>query len=104
MLDESLKQLIVGLRSGRPDFTAPPLETREKFAALLATLPVADDVNVLPDALGGVPGLRATTPTAKPGTALLYLHGGAYVAGSARGYLGLAAEFGRAAGVALVGD
>jgi acetyl esterase/lipase len=40
-------------------------------------------------------------PGAADDAALFYLHGGAYVAGSAQGYRGLAAELGRAAGVRL---
>lgn len=99
-MNEPLQQLIAGLRAGGLDFAAPPLQTREQFEAVLATLPVADDITFDPDNLGGVPGLRATLPGPAPEAALLYLHGGGYIAGSARGYRGLAAEIGRAAGAA----
>jgi len=100
MTDEALVQLIAGLRAGGPDFTAPPAEGRAAFEALLATLPVAEDLAFAPETLGGVKGLRATAPGARVDAALLYLHGGAYVMGSAQGYRGLAGELGRAAGMA----
>lgn len=99
MADEELSQLIAGLRAGGPDLGAPPLEARADFEALLATLPVAEDISFTPETLGGVPGLRAETAGMAADTALLYLHGGAYVVGSAQGYRGLAAELGRAAGM-----
>jgi epsilon-lactone hydrolase len=98
-MDPQLQQLIAGLRAGRPDFTVPPVQARANFEALLATLPVADDISFERVDLGGVSGLRATTPNAARDGALLYLHGGAYIGGSAQGYRGLAAELGRASGL-----
>jgi epsilon-lactone hydrolase len=99
MIDENLKQLVAGLRAGRPDFTVPPVEARAGFEAMLSTLPVAADVEISIANLGSVPGLRISTPGASTDAALLYLHGGAYIAGSAQGYRSLAAEIGRAAGL-----
>lgn len=99
MADNELSQLIAGLRAGGPDLAAPPEEARAGFEALLATLPVAEDIRFTPETLGGVSGLRAETDGMTADAALLYLHGGAYVVGSAQGYRGLAAELGRAAGM-----
>ena len=44
------------------------------------------DVTVAPVIAGGVPALRITPETSSPAAALLYLHGGGHVAGSAFGY------------------
>ena len=100
MADSELDQLIAGLRAGGPDFTASPQEMRASFEAILATIPVAPDIVFAADTLDGVPAIVARSPGVAEDAALLYLHGGAYVAGSAQGYRGLAAELGRAAGIA----
>ncbi|MCB2078158.1 MAG: alpha/beta hydrolase fold domain-containing protein [Novosphingobium sp.] len=98
MASAELEQLIAGLRAGGPDLAAPPEEARPAFEALLATLPVSLDLRFDPVSLGGVPGLRTVAPGSAEDRALLYLHGGGYVVGSAQGYRGLAAELARAAG------
>jgi acetyl esterase/lipase len=97
MSSPALAELIAGLRESGPDFLAPPEEVRTAFDALLATIPVAEDLAFEDVELGGVPGLSAASPGAAEDAALLYLHGGAYVIGSATGYRSLAAELGRAA-------
>ena len=94
-----LAQLIAALRAGDLDFAAPPEQTRASFEATLATIPVAPDLTFTADTLAGLPTLRIGSPRAVEDAALLYLHGGAYVAGSAQGYRGLAGEIARAAGV-----
>lgn len=96
MASEALEDLIAGMRAGGPDFAGDPLEARQAFAALLETMPVADDLSFAPVDLDGVAALHS--PTGERDSALLYLHGGAYVVGSAQGYRGLAAELGRSAG------
>ena len=54
--------------------------------------------------VAGVPVERVQTPSGTNGT-LIYLHGGAYALGSARGYGGLVAHLGAAAGLtALIPD
>ena len=56
-------------------------------------------------AIAGVPVLRVRPPGAGSDAALIYLHGGAYALGSAKGYRGLAARLAAAAGMtALVPD
>ncbi|MFV0496413.1 alpha/beta hydrolase [Mycobacterium sp.] len=55
--------------------------------------------------VAGVPVVRVLPPNAAPDRTLIYLHGGAYSLGSARGYRGLAAHLADAAGMtALVPD
>jgi len=94
---EALTQIIAQMRSGGPDLAAPPIEARANFDALVEGLPAPPDADFAENALGGVPALRygAADPA---GSVLLYLHGGAYVVGSARGYRGLAAALATAAG------
>ncbi|WP_404712542.1 alpha/beta hydrolase [Sphingomonas sp. MMS24-J13] len=99
MASAELEQLVAGLRAGGPDLGAPPAEARAAFEALLAGIPVAPDVAFEPLSLGGVPAMRAVTPGAAGDAALLYMHGGGFVVGSAQGYRGLAAELARAAGL-----
>jgi acetyl esterase/lipase len=65
---------------------------------MLSTIPFAEDLTTSPVQLGSISGLYFTGPDSHSDTALLYLHGGAYVIGSAQGYRSLAAELGRAAG------
>lgn len=97
MHDPELEQLLTALRAGGPDFNQPPEVVRAGFDAMLATLPVADDLAFDPLDLNGVTGLRCRPPGSLDKRALLYLHGGAYVVGTSQGYRGLAAELARAA-------
>jgi len=94
-----LEQLVAALRAGDLDFGAPPEQTRATFEATLATIPVQPDLIFRPDALAGLPTLRIESPGVATDAALLYLHGGAFVAGSAQGYRGLAGELARAVNV-----
>ncbi|WP_120077000.1 alpha/beta hydrolase [Aurantiacibacter odishensis] len=105
MSDPVLAELIAGLRAGGPDLSADPATLRPDYEALFATMPVADDLAIEQLDLGGVPALRVAAPGSDTGKAVLYLHGGGYVVGSAQGYRGLAGEVSRAAGMpALVLD
>ena len=96
--NETLEALIGALRAGDLDFAKPPAETRATFEAMLATIPVAGDLRFEADALAGLNALRIPAPGAAADVALLYLHGGAYISGSAQGYRNLAAELARASG------
>ena len=94
-----LAQLIAGLRAGDLDFAAPPQQTRASFEAMLSTLPVQPDLTFTADTLAGLPTLRVSSPDVAEDGALLHLHGGAFIAGSAQAYRGLAGELARAVGV-----
>ncbi len=98
MASEALQELIAGMRAGGPDFSADPAEARAGFEALLATMPADPAVTFTATDLAGVPTLEANTGPVDAG-ALLYMHGGAYIAGSAAGYRGLAAEIGKVLGL-----
>ena len=55
--------------------------------------------------IAGVPVDRVQPPQAAPNGTLIYIHGGAYALGSARGYRGMAAQLAASAGMtALVPD
>lgn len=97
MASEALQELIAGMREGGPDFTGDPVKARNDLEDLLATMPADPELTFERVDLGGSSTLYAATGPADG--ALLYLHGGAYVAGSAQGYRGLAAEIGKAAGL-----
>jgi monoterpene epsilon-lactone hydrolase len=59
---------------------------RTAFDDLMGKTPQADTVTYEAAEIGGVPGWWCRTPEATPGAAILYLHGGAYVVGSAQAY------------------
>ncbi|GAA0274448.1 alpha/beta hydrolase [Alteraurantiacibacter aestuarii] len=98
MASEALQELIAGMRAGGPDFSGDLSRARDEFEALLATMPVDAGFSFNDVQLGGVAALHCKTGPARAG-ALLYLHGGAFVSGSAQGYRGLAANVGQAAGL-----
>jgi len=91
-----LESLIQMLRSGGPDLAAPPPQARENFEAMLAGIPIADDVTFESTTMGGVPARWSTTRGTVAGRVLLYLHGGAYVIGSSLGYRPLFSALARA--------
>ena len=65
---------------------------RPDFDALIARMPMADGVNCEPGRVAGVPGWWCRPANAVPGGTVLYLHGGAYIAGSAAAYRGFAGQ------------
>lgn len=95
-----LAELIAGMRAGGIDFAGNPQQARADFEALLATMPADPALTFTATQLGGVPALHADTGAQGAG-ALLYMHGGAYLGGSASGYRGLAAEIGKVLGLPL---
>ncbi|SDA35858.1 alpha/beta hydrolase [Sphingomonas sp. NFR15] len=59
---------------------------RAAFDDMMGKTPQADTVTYEAAEVGGIPGWWCRTPEAMPGAAILYLHGGAYVVGSAQAY------------------
>src|SRR3954466_5414131 len=79
-------------------------DLRTTYEAFLAQSDVPEGVAVRPVNAGGVSSL-ALSPAGEPEPAILYLHGGGYIVGSAYGYRPLAGALVAAAGVgALVPD
>ena len=98
-MDQALAQIIDGLRAGSPDLGGEPALVRQQFETMLATLPISPEFIFTREMLGQVPALRVDFPGARTDAALLYLHGGGYICGSANGYRTLAAQLARAVGV-----
>ena len=77
-------------------------QARKDLDALGLAFGHAADVAVEKTTANGVPAEWTTTPNAARDAALLYLHGGGYVFGSLDSHRHLAAEAGRAAGIAAL--
>src|SRR5215469_4460400 len=77
-------------------------QMRKDLDALGLAFGHAADVAVEKTAANGVPAEWTTTPNAARNAALLYFHGGGYVMGSLDSHRHLAAEAGRASGIATL--
>ncbi len=94
-----------GLRTLRPVFTSTrlPLAGKRRIVDVIAGASrLPPGVVVAPDSLAGVPVERVTPPNAPPDDVLLFLHGGGYASGSARGYRGFAGALAAAANMHVV--
>ncbi len=72
-------------------------ERRERLDDFGRALGVPEQARLEPIQIGGVPAEWSTTPEADPARAVLYLHGGGYMAGSIVSHRYVAIEIGRAA-------
>lgn len=80
-------------------------EGRPAFDNLMERTPAADGVEYEPAVLGGVAGWWCRPAGAEAGAAILYLHGGAYVVGSAKAYRNFGGQIAvRAAAPMFVAD
>lgn len=68
---------------------------REGYDAILNNVPPAVGVSSKEGVVGGVKGWWCTPADARPGVAILFLHGGGYVMGSATAYRNFAGHFAR---------
>jgi acetyl esterase/lipase len=66
---------------------------RGPFDEIMEHAPDALDVAYEDAAVGGVAGIRCVPRNARPDASILYLHGGAYLLGSARAYRHFAGQF-----------
>src|SRR5262245_6479825 len=73
-------------------------ERRERLDNFGRTLGAPADAQLEPVEINGVPAEWSTTPEANAANAVLYLHGGGYMAGSVVSHRYVAVEIGRAAG------
>ncbi|MEV6426330.1 alpha/beta hydrolase [Nocardia sp. NPDC051463] len=93
------------LRSSRPLFASRRVSVgakRRMVEMLTATARPPKDTRFERVTIAGVPVERAQTAHAEPEGTLIYLHGGGYALGSARGYRGLVAHLAAAAGMTAV--
>lgn len=100
MTSQELNQLQEILKSGGPDFSAPTAEVRPMFEGLTQSFPVNEEFEFNERELGGVPVLWMDGPS-KDSPVLFYIHGGAYIVGSASGYRSLSGNLAAAAGAAM---
>jgi acetyl esterase/lipase len=87
---------IRALLAGRPR-PAGPEERRQRLDEFGRALGAPDDARLEPITIGDVPAEWSTTPEADARRAVLYLHGGGYMAGSIVSHRYVAVEIGRAA-------
>jgi monoterpene epsilon-lactone hydrolase len=104
MPQADIDQVLRYLTEHRP--TERSLATGRAYVdAMLAMEPALPEVTVVSVVVGGVPAERLTPPGADLSRTLLYVHGGGYAFGSARGYRPLASRLARAfGGVTIVLD
>ncbi len=75
-------------------------EARGGYDQMIGAIPAAADISYEAAEVGGVGGIWCRPKTASPGAAILYLHGGAYVLGSANAYRHFAGQFAARTGTA----
>jgi acetyl esterase/lipase len=88
-------------RQARAATKGTPLgaQARAAFDAKKYAITAAPDVVVTAAVVGGIPGFWCRPPNARPGAAILFLHGGGYVMGSARAFTNFAGQIAIRAGV-----
>lgn len=102
---ESLNRLLEWLQHEGPDFTAPLAELRQQFDLMTSRCQVPSNVKVTEERLQSCSACWIEPPDAAPHRVLLFVHGGGFMLGSARGFAGVAAAFAHAAAAnALVPD
>ena len=102
MSKDQQSQLDAILRQGALDTAADVASVRAAFNALLAQVPVPEDVLRKPTEIGGVGGIEVTIPGNESERVILYFHGGVYVIGSAATSVPLVGDLVRRTGVNAV--
>jgi acetyl esterase/lipase len=89
-------QQVIAMLAGRPPGESLPLdEYRAGLDRLTSSFPLPADVTCEPARVGALAGEWVSTPGARPGRTLLFLHGGAYVRGSIVSHRELVARLAR---------
>jgi epsilon-lactone hydrolase len=97
-MDRSEIQAVRDLLSSKPR-PVGWAQRRARLDEVGAYWPVADDVELNPVDLDGVPGEWSMAPGSDPSRVLVFFHGGGYCSGSIHSHRRMATEAGRAAGV-----
>jgi epsilon-lactone hydrolase len=97
-IDRSEIQAVRDLLSSKPR-PVGWAQRRARLDEVGAYWPVADDVELNPVDLDGVPGEWSMVPGSDPSRILLFFHGGGYCSGSINSHRRMATEAGRAAGI-----
>jgi acetyl esterase/lipase/uncharacterized protein YbjT (DUF2867 family) len=97
--DAQAMQAMRAMFEGAPKLTFEPA-SREVFDGIMGRAPAPDNVSFEQAELGGVPGWWARPAGAAKGAAILYLHGGGYVIGSASAYRNFVGHIAAKAGAA----
>jgi len=99
-LDPKDAPTIAGITSAaRPQKGAPwRIEARKFYDALLEGVSPRDDVTFESAAVGGVPGVWVRPASSRPDEAILHLHGGWFVSGTATAYRHLVGHIAARAG------
>jgi acetyl esterase/lipase len=99
MADVTLAEVIELVRASPIDFTGPPARVREDFEALFAEAPRPDSVRYEAAEVGGIAGLWARVGESAGDRAIVYVHGGGFIVGSAAAYAALGGSLAHSAGV-----
>ena len=90
------------LRQGPLDLEADVPTLRAAFNALLAYVPIADDVEQKAATIGGVSAIEVTIRGTDATNVILYFHGGVYVIGSAATSVPLVSDLARRTGAKAI--
>jgi acetyl esterase/lipase len=97
MTESERQALDAMLRDGPLDLGGELAEQRAVIDEMMASIPLADGVKATGTALGAIPAVAVDVPDRLADRVILYLHGGAYALGTARGGVPLASEVARRA-------
>ena len=78
-------------------------DERASYENMLASMPMAEDIETQRVGAGGVPAEWLRAPGASADRVMLYFHGGGYVIGSMRTHRAMLGEISRASGFAVLG-
>jgi len=78
-------------------------EDRASYESMLASMPLADDIETERIGAGGVPAEWIRAPGARADRVMLYFHGGGYIVGSMRTHRTMLSHMSRASGFSVLG-
>ncbi len=95
---------VIGMIKARAQATRKTTnEDRASYENMLASMPMADDIETERVGAGGVPAEWIRAPGAQADRVMLYFHGGGYVVGSMRTHRTMLSHISRASGFSVLG-